>query len=239
MGVEEPVQRRRRRALAPPTPARARPPRRALTPPTRVCREVTAAVLRRGRTPAPPTSGAPSAAGNASSVPVRPLLVTSPRPRPSPPPRLLAAPVRRPSARRRRRRRRQNVSDALRCEARRAPGGGGPSPDPRQACWPPLGARTRVEASRACAQRPGPEVGGGPAVHSALGRCGPSRGAATSRSAPRPAGRRRRARVGHRLAEEAAATPRGSFPEALERGGGDRERSLSARWCGGRGMARC
>ncbi|XP_036033781.1 vesicle-associated membrane protein 3 [Onychomys torridus] len=82
MGVEEPVQRRRRRALAPPTPARALLPRRALTPPTRVCPEVPAAVLRLGPTPAPPTSGAPSAAGNASSVPVRPLLVTSPRPRP-------------------------------------------------------------------------------------------------------------------------------------------------------------
>lgn len=33
---------------------------------------------------------------------------------------------------------------------------------------------------------------------------------------------------GLRLTEEAAATPRGCF---LERGGGDRERSLSARWC--------
>lgn len=63
---------------------------------------------------------------------------------------------------------------------------------------------------------PWPEVGGGPAVLSALGRCEPSRGGAASRSAPRAGGQTRKGEGG-------APASRGSYghtPWFLPRGPG-------------------
>lgn len=66
------------------------------------------------------------------------------------------------------------------------------------------------------AQRPGPRWAVAPRCplpSDAAGRVGVARRPGVPRGL---AGRRGRVRVGHRLPEEATATPRGSFPEVLE-----------------------